>query len=94
MTLEDPIVIVGSARTPIGGFQRDLRDSTAPELGAAVIGAAPDRSGIGLDAVEDTVFVCVLPAGQGRAPARQAAIGASLPFATGATTSTRSAVPQ
>ena len=86
MTLEDPIVIVGSARTPIGGFQGDLRDSTAPELGAAVIRAALDRSGIGADAVEETVFGCVLPAGQGQAQARQAAIGAGLPFATGATT--------
>ena len=94
MTLEDPVVMLGSARTPIGGFQRDLRDSTAPELGAAVIGAAPNRSGIGVDAVEDTVFGCVLPAGQGRPPPMQTAIGASLPFATGATTSTRSAVPQ
>lgn len=86
MTREDPIVIVGSARTPMGAFQGELRDSTAPELGAAVIRAALERSGIGQDAVEETVFGCVLPAGQGQAPARQAAIGAGLPFATGATT--------
>ncbi|ENN85389.1 acetyl-CoA acetyltransferase [Rhizobium freirei PRF 81] len=86
MTLQDPIVIVGSARTPIGGFQGDLKDSTAAELGAAAIRAALDRSGIRPDAVEETIFGCVLPAGQGQAPARQAAIAAGLPFATGATT--------
>lgn len=86
MTPQDPIVIVGSARTPMGGFQGDLKDATAPELGAAAIRAALERSGVNLDAVEETVFGCVLPAGQGQAPARQAAIGAGLPFAAGATT--------
>ncbi|MGN6774369.1 acetyl-CoA C-acyltransferase [Rhizobium sp.] len=86
MTREDPIVIVGAARTPMGGFQGDLKDCTAPELGAAAIRAALERSGVGPDAVEEAVFGCVLPAGQGQAPARQAAIGAGLPFATGATT--------
>ena len=86
MRSEDPIVIVGSARTPMGGFQGDLKDCTAPELGAAAIRAALDRSGISPDAVEETVFGCVLPAGQGQAPARQAAIGAGLSFASGATT--------
>ncbi len=84
--LQDPIVIVGSARTPMGGFQGDLKDATAPELGAAAIRAALERSGVGPEAVEETVFGCVLPAGQGQAPARQAAIGAGLPFAAGATT--------
>ncbi|WP_460932294.1 acetyl-CoA C-acyltransferase [Shinella zoogloeoides] len=84
--MQDPIVIVGSARTPMGGFQGDLRDATAPELGAAAIRAALTRSGVEADAVEETVFGCVLPAGQGQAPARQAAIGAGLPFAAGATT--------
>ncbi len=86
MTREDPIVIVGAARTPMGGFQGDLKDCTAPELGAAAIRAALERSGVGPDAVEEAVFGCVLPAGQGQAPARQAAIGAGLPFAAGATT--------
>jgi acetyl-CoA C-acetyltransferase len=86
MTLQDPIVIVGSARTPMGGFQGDLKDATAPELGASAIRAALDRSGVAADAIEETVFGCVLPAGQGQAPARQAAIGAGLPFAAGATT--------
>lgn len=86
MVLQDPIVIVGSARTPMGGFQGDLGHATAPELGAAAIRAALTRSGVAPDAVEETVFGCVLPAGQGQAPARQAAIGAGLPFAAGATT--------
>ncbi|KNY15319.1 MULTISPECIES: acetyl-CoA C-acyltransferase [unclassified Shinella] len=86
MMLQDPIVIVGSARTPMGGFQGDLRDATAPELGAAAIRAALERSGVSPETVEETVFGCVLPAGQGQAPARQAAIGAGLPFAAGATT--------
>ncbi|MCV9967181.1 acetyl-CoA C-acyltransferase [Pararhizobium sp. BT-229] len=86
MTLHDPIVIVGSARTAMGGFQGDLKDATAPELGAAAIRAALERSGVAPDAIEEVVFGCVLPAGQGQAPARQAAIGAGLPFATGAST--------
>ncbi|MDK4702001.1 acetyl-CoA C-acyltransferase [Rhizobium sp. CNPSo 4062] len=86
MTREDPIVIVGAARTPMGGFQGDFKDCTAPELGAAAIRAALERSGVSPDAVEEAVFGCVLPAGQGQAPARQAAIGAGLPFAAGATT--------
>ncbi|MFB9793755.1 acetyl-CoA C-acyltransferase [Shinella granuli] len=86
MMLQDPIVIVGSARTPMGGFQGDLKEATAPELGAAAIRAALERSGVSPDSVEETVFGCVLPAGQGQAPARQAAIGAGLPFAAGATT--------
>ena len=86
MTREDPIVIVGAARTPMGGFQGDLKDCTAPELGAAAIRAALERSGVSPDAVGEAVFGCVLPAGQGQAPARQAAIGAGLPFAAGATT--------
>ena len=86
MMREDPIVIVGAARTPMGGFQGDLKDCTAPQLGAAAIRAALERSGISPDAVEEAVLGCVLPAGQGQAPARQAAIGAGLPFAAGATT--------
>ncbi len=86
MTLQDPIVIVGAARTPIGSFQGELKDAAAPELGAAVIRAALERSGVEADAIEEVVFGCVLPAGQGQAPARQAAIYAGLPFATGAST--------
>lgn len=86
MTAHDPIVIVGSARTAMGGFQGDLQGATAPELGAAAIRAALERSGVAPDLVEEVVFGCVLPAGQGQAPARQAAIGAGLPFSAGAST--------
>ena len=86
MTQMDPIVIVGSARTPMGGFQGDLKGATAPELGAAAIRAALTRSGVDAASVDEVLFGCVLPAGQGQAPARQAALGAGLPFSTGATT--------
>ncbi|KQV19496.1 acetyl-CoA acetyltransferase [Rhizobium sp. Root1203] len=86
MTLQDPIVIVGSARTPIGGFQGSLREAAAPHLGSAAIRAALQRSGLAADAVDDVVFGCVLSAGQGQAPARQAAIGAGLPHSTSAST--------
>jgi len=86
MTLQDPIVIVGAARTPIGSFQGELKDAAAPELGAAAIRAALERSGVAAGAIEEVVFGCVLPAGQGQAPARQAAIHAGLPFSTGAST--------
>ncbi|WP_377274155.1 acetyl-CoA C-acyltransferase [Rhizobium sp. R86522] len=86
MGVQDPIVIVGSARTPIGGFQGELMEMTAAALGAAAIRAALDRSGLPAEAVEEILFGCVLPAGQGQAPARQAAIGAGLPFSAGATT--------
>ncbi|MBY5357456.1 acetyl-CoA C-acyltransferase [Rhizobium leguminosarum] len=86
MTLQDPIVIVGAARTPIGSFQGELKEATAPELGATAIRAALQRSGVEAEAIEEVVFGCVLPAGQGQAPARQAAIHAGLPFATAAST--------
>ncbi|MDM7981028.1 MAG: acetyl-CoA C-acyltransferase [Rhizobium sp.] len=86
MGIQDPIVIVGSARTAIGGFQGELKEMTAAALGAAAIRAALDRSGLPAEAVEEILFGCVLPAGQGQAPARQAAIGAGLPFSAGATT--------
>ena len=86
MMQQDPIVVVGAARTPMGGFQGDLKDAGAPELGASAIRAALERSGLASEAVDETVFGCVLAAGQGQAPARQAAIGAGLPFAAGATT--------
>ncbi|MBB3133049.1 acetyl-CoA C-acetyltransferase [Rhizobium pisi] len=86
MVLQDPIVIVGAARTPIGSFQGELKEATAPELGATAIRAALERSHIAAEAVEEVVFGCVLPAGQGQAPARQATIHAGLPFATAAST--------
>ncbi|MGR9250490.1 acetyl-CoA C-acyltransferase [Rhizobium leguminosarum] len=86
MVLQDPIVIVGAARTPIGSFQGELKEATAPELGATAIRAALQRSRVEAEAIEEVVFGCVLPAGQGQAPARQAAIHAGLPFATAAST--------
>jgi len=86
MSALDPIVIVGAARTPIGAFQGDFKDLAAHELGAVAIRAAIEREGISPDSVDEVLMGCVLPAGQGQAPARQAAIGASLPVSTGATT--------
>ena len=86
MPTPDPIVIVGAARTPIGAFQGDLSGLAAPELGAAAIRAAVERAGIPADSVEEVLFGCVLPAGQGQAPARQAALGAGLPVSAGAAT--------
>jgi acetyl-CoA C-acetyltransferase len=82
----DPIVIVSCARTPMGGFQGDLKSFAAPELGAAAIRAAVERAGIKPEAVQEVIMGCVLPAGQGQAPARQAALGAGLPLAAGCTT--------
>jgi acetyl-CoA C-acetyltransferase len=86
MPTPDPIVIVGAARTPIGAFQGDLSGLAAPELGAAAIRAAVEHAGIPADSVEEVLFGCVLPAGQGQAPARQAALGAGLPVSAGAAT--------
>ena len=86
MTSQDPIVIVGSARTPMGGFQGDLAHAMATQLGAAAITAALERGGVAAETIDEVLFGCVLPAGQGQAPARQAAIGAGIPNSTGATT--------
>ena len=72
MTASDPIVIVGAARTPMGGFQGELAGLAAPALGAAAIKAAVERSGLSPDQVEEVFMGCVLPAGVGQAPARQA----------------------
>jgi acetyl-CoA C-acetyltransferase len=85
-TATDPIVIVGAARTPMGGFQGELKDLTASELGAAAIRAALTRAGVDAADVEEVVMGCVLPAGQGQAPARQASLGAGLPLDAGCTT--------
>ena len=82
----DPIVIVGLARTPMGAFQGELKSFSAPELGAAAIRAAVERAGLRHEEVDEVIMGCVLPAGQGQAPARQASLGAGLPLATGATT--------
>ena len=83
---EDPIVIVGMARTPMGSFQGDLAPVSAPELGAVAIKAALERAGVSPDDVDEVIMGNVLPAGQGQAPARQAAIGAGIPVSAGATT--------
>ncbi|MGE0152498.1 MAG: acetyl-CoA C-acyltransferase [Reyranellaceae bacterium] len=82
----DPIVIVGAARTPMGGFQGSLKDVLAPQLGTAAIKAALDRAGVKAEQVEEVIMGCVLPAGQGQAPARQASLGAGIPDSIGATT--------
>jgi len=84
--LNDPIVIVGAARTPMGGFQGDFALLSASELGAAAIKAAVERAGITPDAVQEVIMGNVLPAGQGQAPARQASLKAGIPLATGCTT--------
>jgi acetyl-CoA C-acetyltransferase len=86
MSQEDPIVIAGAARTPMGGFQGDLKDKQAPELGSVAIRAALERGGIGPAEVDEVLMGCVLPAGLGQAPARQASLGAGLPEAVGCTT--------
>ncbi len=82
----DPIVIVSAVRTPMGGLQGDLKSLTAAQLGSAAIRAAVERAGIDAASVEQVLFGCVLPAGQGQAPARQAALGAGLDKHTTCTT--------
>jgi acetyl-CoA C-acetyltransferase len=82
----DPIVIVGSARTPMGGMQGDFSALEASELGAQAIKAAVERSGVDAKDVGEVIFGNVLSAGQGQAPARQAALGAGLDLKTGCTT--------
>jgi acetyl-CoA C-acetyltransferase len=82
----DPVVVVGMARTPMGGLQGELAGLTAPQLGAAAIAAAAQRAGIGADDIERVVMGNVLSAGQGQAPARQAALAAGLPKSAQATT--------
>jgi acetyl-CoA C-acetyltransferase len=86
MAIDDPIVIVGMARTPMGAFQGDLKGATAPELGSAAIRAAVERARVPFESVDEVLMGCVLPAGQGQAPARQATLGAGLPQSAGATT--------
>jgi acetyl-CoA C-acetyltransferase len=86
MTIHDPVVIVGSARTPMGSFQGDLATLTAPEMGAVAIRATLERAGLKPEDVQEVIMGCVLPAGQGQAPARQASLGAGIPDAVGCTT--------
>lgn len=76
--MSDPVVIVGLARTPMGAFQGAFSSVSAPELGAVAIKAAMVEAGVKAEDVEQTLMGCVLPAGQGQAPARQAAIHAGL----------------
>jgi acetyl-CoA C-acetyltransferase len=82
----DPVVIVGYARTPMGGFLGDLKNLTAPQLGSAAIKAAIERAGIAPGDIQEVIMGNVLPAGQGQAPARQASLGAGLPESVGCTT--------
>lgn len=84
--MNDPVVIVGAARTPLGSFQGDFSSLSANELGAIAIRAAVERAGIAPTQVEDVIMGNVLMAGQGQAPARQAAIGAGIPVSVGAVT--------
>jgi acetyl-CoA C-acetyltransferase len=80
------VVILAGARTPIGSFQGALASLAAPRLGAIAVKAALERSGVTPDAVGEVYLGCVLPAGIGQAPARQASIGAGIPAAVGAVT--------
>ncbi|MDQ0463341.1 acetyl-CoA C-acetyltransferase [Caulobacter ginsengisoli] len=82
----DPVVIASYARTPMGGFQGALSGVKATELGATAVRAALERAGVDGDKVEQIFMGCVLPAGLGQAPARQAALGAGLPISVEATT--------
>ncbi|ARR53079.1 acetyl-CoA C-acyltransferase [Sphingomonas wittichii] len=82
----DPVVIASYARTPMGGFQGALAGASATQLGSAAVKAAVERAGVDADKVEQIFMGCVLPAGLGQAPARQAALGAGLPRSVEATT--------
>ncbi|MEE4153911.1 MAG: acetyl-CoA C-acyltransferase [Erythrobacter sp.] len=83
---QDPIVILSYARTPMGGMQGALADVSATDLGATAVKAAVERSGVPVDKFDRTYMGCVLPAGLGQAPARQASIKAGLPKSVQATT--------
>ena len=82
----DPIVIVAAKRTPLGAFQGTLGAVTAPQMAAAAIQASIDDAGFDPQAIDEVLLGCVLPAGVGQAPARQAALAAGVPFGTGCTT--------
>ena len=83
---ENPVVILASKRTPIGNFQGSLAPLSGTELGSAAIRAAMKQSGVDGEEVSEIIMGCVLPAGLGQAPARQAALGADLPLSAGCTT--------
>src|SRR5262245_60644642 len=84
--MAENIVIVGAKRTPIGAMQGKFNTVAAPQLGATAIKAAIEQAGVKPNEIEDVIFGCVLSAGQGQAPARQAALGAGLDKSTPATT--------
>lgn len=86
MTATDPVVFLSYARTPMGGMQGALSDASATDLGATAVKAAVERAGVAGDDIERIYMGCVLPAGLGQAPARQAAIKAGLPKSVQATT--------
>ncbi|QDY96051.1 acetyl-CoA C-acyltransferase [Agrobacterium tumefaciens] len=86
LAVHDPVVIVGAARTAMGGFQGEFKSVAAPDLAAAAIRAAVERAVISPADIDDVLMGCVLSAGQGQAPARQAAIAAGIPNSIGATT--------
>ncbi len=82
----NPIVIVAAKRTPIGAFQGTLSAAAAPELGAAAIAGVIDETGIDPADIDQVFMGCVLPAGLGQAPARQAALAGGIPVGTPCTT--------
>ena len=84
--MDDPVVIVSAARTPIGGFQGHFKNLTAATLGAVAIKAALERAGVAGAEVDEIIMGNVLSAGQGQAPARQAALAAGVPNSVGCTT--------
>ena len=84
--MDDPVVIVSGARTPLGSFQGELKSLSAPELGAVAIRAAVERARLAAAQIQSVIMGCVLPAGQGQAPARQARLGAGLPLSAECTT--------
>jgi acetyl-CoA C-acetyltransferase len=83
---QDPVVVVSVARTPMGSFQGCLSSMKSPELGAVAIQAVVERAGMDPALVDEVLMGCVLPAGLGQAPARQAALGANLPLSVACTT--------
>jgi acetyl-CoA C-acetyltransferase len=84
--IKDPVIIASAVRTPMGGFQGELKAEAAPSLGAAAIRAAVERARVGGADVSEVIMGCVLPAGLGQAPARQASLGAGLPMSVPAAT--------
>jgi acetyl-CoA C-acetyltransferase len=82
----EPVVIVAAKRTPLGAFQGSLSGANAPELATTAIRACIEESGVDTETVSEVFMGCVLPAGLGQAPARQAALGADIPLSAGCTT--------